>query len=127
MRRSGAAFSEPALMKSEDGGKRKTNKSRNSYDSAKMQSRDVSCPAERVRMDGGGGERCNVTTRVVPPHCIRVPDFHLRKDRIEMIEAFTEFHLNNLNLLLQSRHYCTFPPPLTRCTHWIFKYLEYLS
>lgn len=37
--------------------------------------------------------------------CISIPYFHLRMDHIEMIEAFTEFHVNHLNLLCISAYF----------------------
>lgn len=47
------------------------------------------------------------------PHCISVPYFHLRMDYIEMIEAFTEFHVNHLNLLCISAYFPTTHTPLS--------------
>lgn len=47
------------------------------------------------------------------PHCMSVPYFHLRMDYIEMIEAFTEFHVNHLNLLCTSAYFPTTHTPLS--------------
>lgn len=51
-------------------------------------------PKQHLRMDGVRGGECN-EIYLLSPHCISVPYFHLRKNYIEMIEAFTEFHVNN--------------------------------
>ena len=56
-------------------------------------------PTQHLRRDDEGvwERKSNRMIPVVPP--LHQCYFHPRKDYREMIEAFTEFHVNNLNLL----------------------------